>query len=58
MGENSEDLLDIFAAVALMAMAPNTAESISDDALDRRSAICYRQAYSMLRVREKFIKND
>ena len=58
MGENNEDMLDIFACVALMGI--NSYEGklgkfASDVDHDARSIACYRQAASMLRVRKQYI---
>ena len=55
--DNNEDLLDIFAAVAMMGhwASCNGNKFRSDDAQDSDSRCYYRQAQSMLRVRKEFI---
>lgn len=59
MSEN-EDLLDMFAAVALMGAAHVhvTGEVRSKESMDALSRSCYAQAQSMLRVRQEFATTD
>ena len=55
--DSNEDLLDIFAAFAMMGhwASNNSVKFRSDDAQDSDSRCYYRQAQSMLRVRKEFI---
>ena len=57
MGENNEDLLDIFACAALIGMSSDGRNDIGNPKYaDYLSRLCYVQAQSMLLVRKEFVK--
>ena len=57
MGENNEDLLDIFACTALIGISSDDRNDIGNPKYaDHLSRLCYVQAQSMLRVRKEFVK--
>ena len=59
MVDSNEDLLDLFASVALVGAMQKTfnGEQQSEARMDNVSRACYAQAQSMLRVRKEFL-ND
>lgn len=60
MVDNDEDLLDLFASVALIGAMQKTfnGEQQSEARTDNVSRACYAQARSMLKVRQEFLKDQ
>lgn len=59
LADNYEDLLDLFASVALMSMnARLFGGDVNQDYRDNVSRACYQQAESMIRVRKAFVARN